>query len=106
MAWRAAQPRLSRRVTRIQVLPVQALEHGAFNDAAGSQPEFCDSLAGPDPWWLPAFLRWRQVVAHALPGILRGLAWLGGPDLPPRVGGVVALGDGDEPGQRCPPPGS
>jgi hypothetical protein len=88
------------------MLTVQPLEDLPLNDAPGLESEFRDAFAGPDPRRLPALLRWRQVVADALSGTLRVLAGFGGTDLPPRVGGVVALGDGDDPGQCRAPSGA
>ena len=85
------------------MLAVQALEDLPVDDAAGLQAELGDSFAGPDAGRLAALLGRRQVIADALPSVLGGaLAGLGGADLLPRVGGVVALGDGDDPGHRPP----
>src|ERR1022692_678383 len=98
MTWRAAQPRLSRRVTRIQMLPVQPLEDLPLNNCPRLESQFCDGFAGPDPRRLAAFLRRRQVIPDTLSGARHVLARFGGPDLPPRVRGVMALRDGDDPG--------
>jgi hypothetical protein len=88
------------------MLSVEPLEDLPLNDAPGLESEFRDAFSGPDPRRLPALLRWRQVVADTLSGALRVLAGFGRPDLPPRVRGVVTLGDGDDPGQCRAPSGA
>src|ERR1035438_3588140 len=87
------------------MLTVQPLEDLPLNDAPRLEPKFRDAFASPDPRRLPALLRWRQVVPDAPCGALCVLAGFGGPDLPPRVRGVMALGDGDDPGQNRAPSG-
>ena len=102
LARSAAQAGLAGRVTGIEMLAVQALEDLAVDGFAGTQAELGDCFAGPDAGRLAAFLGGRQVVADAPSQVLGSLAGLGSADLLPRVGGVVALGDGDDPGHRPP----
>ena len=88
------------------MVAVQRLEHLAVDDAAGLKAQLGDAPAGPDARRLAAPLRRRQVVADARRG-LGACGWFGGADLLPRVGGIVALGDGDDPGHApasSPPP--
>src|ERR1022692_1010210 len=80
---------------------VQRLAPAAVDDAASDQAQLRDALAGPDPRRLAALLRRRQVVADARLRATGGLSCLGGLDLLPRQGRVVALGDGDDPGHRA-----
>ena len=79
------------------MVTVEALEDFALDDAAGLKAQLGDSPAGPGAGRLAAFLRWGEVVADALVRRLGAGGWFGGADLPPRVGSVVALGDGDNP---------
>ena len=81
------------------MLPEQRLEHRTVHDPARPQAKLGDASASPDARRFPAPLRWGQVV----PGTRRAgaiLAPFRSADLLPRVGGVVALGNGDDPGHR------